>query len=105
MTTEPDEVQLIPLLNAITERLDPDGRFGDAWDEIQNKLLPEEMVMAAAGQCVEQTAYGMPWIRYCERPAAPRALLCERHRTEHIDQHGPVPYGNAFLCYLDDEDK
>jgi hypothetical protein len=45
----------------------------------------------------------MPWIRYCRQPAAPRALLCDRHRAEHIDQYGPVPYGNAFLGYLDDE--
>jgi len=104
MTSEPDDEQLRPLLDAITERLDPDGRFGDVLDEIQNKLLPEELIMAAAGKCVELTAYGMPWTRYCEQNAAPRALLCERHRTEHIDQYGPVPYGNAFLGYLDHQD-
>jgi hypothetical protein len=104
VTTEPDEEQLRPLLDAITERLDPDGRFGDVWDEIQNKLLPEEMVMAAAGLCVAQTAYGMPWIRYCQQPAALRALLCRRHRSEHIDQYGPVPHGNAFLGYVEDDE-
>lgn len=100
---EDDDPQLAPLIDAVVERLDPDGRFGDVADEITNKLLPEEMKIAAAGLCVEQTAYGMPWIRYCEQPAAPGALLCEQHRREHIEQYGPHACSGAFLGYHDDE--
>lgn len=100
-----DEERLHPLIDAIVERLDPDDRFGDVWDELDGRLLPEEIEMAAAGRCVEQTAHGMPWISYCEQAAAPRALLCARHRAEHIDQYGPLPHGNAFVGYRDDEDE
>lgn len=94
-----DEQRYRSLIDTIADRLDPDGRFGDVRDEAERKLLPTELPRAAAVLCVKQTAYGMPGTAYCEQPATPGALLCARHRREHVEQYGPHPCSNAFLGY------
>jgi hypothetical protein len=42
----------------------------------------KEQGLADRGLCWWMTAYGMPWIEYCEEPTRPNEPYCPEHMTE-----------------------
>lgn len=52
--------------------------------EVIEEWPDQELANVAAGLCFEQTAYGMPWMEYCNYPALGRGTLyCGHHLREH----------------------
>jgi hypothetical protein len=56
----------------------------------RSQFTDTEWKLFKAGKCCWQTAYGMPWIRYCKKRSQPGHVYgyCRAHARELAEQYG-----------------
>lgn len=55
-------------------------------DPDRARFTDHEWALYQAGKCCYQTAYGLPWMEFCELPSVPDHPLgyCHNHESEGI---------------------